>query len=268
MWFVFLLFAGLAFGWTVAVTSYVGDFKVFNGSLLLAEGRAYAMLSLQVPPGWPLRLVVGNLSIPVDVVGDVFVVVGSPADGCDLYHFYSLALDSTYAVFICAERVSAVLGIRGGREVAVFEGGINVLALPGRQAVSVLSSDRPVRVRGDVVATAFPPAVMSGLPIRGGSWRADVYNASVLMGRIYNLSATLAAQRSACEARIRELSKEVSDLERELAAVRAERDRLLVLGPQALALYVAVAVGLAAGVAGAYYAWARRRGAGFSVIEE
>lgn len=263
-----LLLVVFSFGWSVTVISYGGDVRVYNGSLLLAEGRAFAPVSLYVPHGWVLRVVVGNLSLPVDVVGDVFVVVGAPAGGCEVFHFYSVALDETYAVFVCSEATSAVLGTGGMRSAMLFEEGVSVVALSGRQTVSLLSSDRPVRVRGDVVVTAFQPAVMSGLPLRGGSWRAEVYNASVLLGRVYNLSSALAAVRRDCDERVRELSGQISALRGELAALRAERDRLAVLGPNAIALYASLAVGVAAGVAGALYAWRRSRGASFSVVEE
>ncbi|ACB39917.1 hypothetical protein [Pyrobaculum neutrophilum] len=254
---VFLLvLAVFTWAWSVTVISY-RDFEVYNGSLLLADGKAYTAATLVVPGGWPLRVVSGNFSLPLDVVSDVVVVLGSPSGGCDVYHFYSIAQDATAVLAVCSERVEAVVSADGGRRAVVFQTGVNYIVLPGRSSIRVESSTAPVRIREREIYTAHLPAVAGGSSLSGGP--PAVYNTSLLYGRIYNLAGELAALRESCSRDLTALRKRVDELSGEVNALKAERDRLLVVGPNAVALYAAVGAGVAAGTAGVYLA-AKRRG--------
>lgn len=254
-----LLLGAFAAGWSVSIFSYGGGFSLYNGSLLIGESRDQAIFTVVVPGGWPLEIRWGNLSIPLNVSRDVFVALGGPGSGCDVFLFYSIAMDSTSAVVICAERTEAVLSAGGLRRAVSLDAGVWYFTYPGRVRIAVESSSKPVRLRGDVITVAYPPVVYSGLLLRSGPPDVYIQNCSYLGGRIYNLSAALAAQREFYERRVADLSARVKALSQELEAVRAERDRLLVVGPQSVALYASVAAGVAGGVFAVYLARRRQK---------
>jgi len=248
MRFVLLLAAAsaLVFAWTVAVYPYV-DVEVYNGSLLLAGVKAFQLWSAVVPPGWELAVRAGNASIPVPVDGDVFVVVGAPREGCDVFLFYSVAWDETAAVAVCAGDVSVVFSVGGSRVPLSLARGVSYLRLPGKPALDVVSSSAPVRVRSSPIVVAFPPAVASQASARGSPW-----NSTDLLSRLYNVSAACAAEKEGLLAQLQRARREVDQLRGEVAALQAENQRLRTLGPSAIALYASVAVGIAAGILAIY----------------
>lgn len=252
-WLAALVLAALTYGWTLAVYTYA-DAEVYNGSLQLASLKPMQFWTFVAPGGWPLYIKSGGQTIPVELHSDLFVVVGRPADGCDVFLFYSIALDSTAVIAICAEETFAVVSAGGGRREWRLEAGVNYMQLPGRAPLDVVASSRPVRIRSSHVATAYPPAVMAGVPTRGG----PLWNASALLGRIYNLTRELDAARESCARQIEALRREVAALRSQVETLRKENESLRVVGPQSLALYASIAVGLAAAAVAIYVS--KRRG--------
>lgn len=249
-----LLLTAVAYAWTFAVYTYV-ETEVYNGTLLMAALKPYQLWTTVAPGGWPIYIKTEGVWTPVDLKSDLFAVVGEPREGCDVFLFYSLAYDSTSIITVCAKETTAVLAIGAERRSFNFGAGVNYISVDGRPTVEVVSSTAHMRVRSGYINTAFPPAVMSGVALVS----APNWNATVLLSQIYNLTRELHYTNERCAKSIESLKREMSRLREEVERLKKENESLKTVGPQALALYASIAVGIMASTLSIYLISNRQR---------